>query len=1060
MGFIKRIEGTYNPHQVEEEVKRFWNENRIYEKLKNLRKGRPKFYFLDGPPYVSAPTFHIGTARNKCIKDVILRFKRMRGYDVWDKPGYDCHGLPIEIDIEKRLRIERKKDIEERIGLEKFILMCKQVAIENSKSMTELFKELGIFMDWDSPYMTLDDNYIEAAWWLIKKIHEMGLLKQELRVLHWCPRCETVLADYEVSEYQEIEDPSIYVKFKLEDEESAYLIIWTTTPWTLPANTFIMIKSDADYVKIRVGNEYYILAKARLEEVMKEVGIAKYEVVEEFKGKDLVGRRYRHPLEDIVPAQKELSRYHVVIAADEFVTLTEGTGLVHAAPGHGEEDQIVALRHNIPIVSLVDERGRMTKDAGKYAGLYVRDVNEVIIRDLKERGALLHASTIVHRYPVCWRCKTPLIFRATKQWIIKMSHLKSLALEQIRNVKWVPPWTVDRMRPLIEDMRDWVISRQRYWGTPLPIWVCTKCNHIHVIGSKKELLKLGAPEPPKELHRPWVDVELKCPKCGGVMRRVPDVVDVWFDSGISFYASLAPNYDELWSKLKPVDFIVEGHDQTRGWFFSLLRAGLLGFNEIPYSTVLLHGFMLDELGREMHKSLGNVVDTKDVISSYGRDPLRLWILQTTTWEDVRYSPRSIEQARRDLNVAWNVFVFASSYMSLDNFDPEKYPLESIKDYLRPEDRWILSRLAKLCKKVTTALDEFRIHEAARAIREFIVEDVSHWYIRLIRRRVWEETESPSKIAAYATLYKVLKSWLILAAPIIPFITEYLYQRFVACAESNAPESIHMSDWIEIPESYVDEELETEMDIIKEIFENVASIRMRHGIKLRQPLPQLILITDSELVRSAVKDLGDLLRELANVTEVKIVSGNEKGSYVKLEVEPVMRELGKEFRSLAPKIVEIMNSNPEFIAKEVLSKGEAHIKVEDKEVVLTPRHVKVVQKYIEGFDGVDVSWGTILLNLKVSEAELTKGLARDIVRRIQVMRKELRLELDARINVVIVAPSPREAELIRKELKYISEEVRAKDIVITTDKSLAKGALVREWEVDEAKYLISISPTTT
>ena len=1058
MGYVKKVEGSYDPHKVEEEVKRYWLENRVYERIKELYKDRSKFYFLDGPPYVSAPTFHIGTARNKCIKDAVIRFMRMLGYNVWDKPGYDCHGLPIEIDVERALNIKRKKDIETRIGLEKFIEMCRKVAESNAKSMTELFKELGVFMDWSQPYMTLRNEYIEAAWWLIKKAHEQGLLTQELRVLHWCPRCETVLADYEVSEYKMLEDPSIYVKFQVKGFEDTYILIWTTTPWTLPANTFVMARSDADYVKVKVGNEYYILAEARVEHVMNEADIKEYEIVERFKGSDIADLHYVHPLEDIVPAQKILRRYHKVILADEFVTLTEGTGLVHAAPGHGEEDQQVALKHGIPIISLVDEQGRMVSEAGKYAGMYVRDANNVIIEDLKNKGSLFFAGKVIHRYPVCWRCKTPLIFRATKQWIIKMSHMNKKALEEAQRVKWVPTWTIDRMKPLLEDMRDWVISRQRYWGTPLPIWICNECGYIHVVGSKQELLELGAKRIPKDLHRPWIDIELSCPKCKGVMRRVPDVVDVWFDSGISFFASLAPDPLKKWNKLKPVDFIVEGHDQTRGWFLSLLRAGLLGFNEVPYASVLLHGFMLDQYGREMHKSLGNVVETRDVIMKYGRDPLRFWLLQNTIWEDVRFSPRALEQARRDLNIVWNVFVFATSYMALDKFNPEVYTLMKVEKYLRAEDRWILSRLASLISRVTIAFKEFRIHEATRLIKEFIIKDVSHWYIRLIRRRVWEEAENPDKLAAYATLYYVLKTWLILAAPIIPFITEYLYQRLVLPAERKALISIHMSKWIETPSQFIDEELERSMELIKEIFELSAAIRMKHGIKLRQPLPELILITSMENVVNTAKTLGNLIKELANVERISILNPEEGSKYKILKAQPILSALGKEFRELAPKIAQYIEHNSMSIAKAMRSRDFVELNIDNKTIILRPQHVSLMERYIDGYDGMSTSWGEVLLNLTVSEVELAKGLARDIVRRIQVMRKELGLELDAKILVEISTPSIKEAELIKRELRYIAQEVRANNIDVKILKEV-KGKLIKEWDIEGSKFIIAITPTT-
>ncbi|MCE4619450.1 MAG: isoleucine--tRNA ligase, partial [Desulfurococcales archaeon] len=755
----------YDQFALEEWVKRFWAENRIYRLVKEKsRRSQRKFFFLDGPPYASAKSIHVGTAWNKVIKDVVLRYRRMKGYNVWDQPGFDTHGLPIEVKVEKMLGVRNKKEIVEKIGVDRFVEECKKFAQENIEGMTENFKEIGVFMDWDNPYVTYKNEYIESGWWLIKRAWEQGLLYQGRRVVHWCPRCETTLADYEVSEYRDLEDPSIYVKFPVKDRPGESLLIWTTTPWTLPANAFVMAHPDLEYVKVRVNGEVLILAKARLEHVMKEAGVTDYEVIEEFPGRELEGLEYEHPLEDLVPAQKILSKYHRVVLAPEAVTATEGTGLVHSAPGHGEIDfDINAERVGAPVVSLVDNQGRMTEEAGKYKGLYFRtEANQAIMKDLEEKGALFHKTTIVHRYPVCWRCKTPLVLRATDQWFINVSKLKDKLIEEADKVEWVPGWAKSRFMNLLENVRDWVISRQRFWGIPLPVWRCEKCGYTHVVGSVRELVEMGGEEP-RDLHRPWVDkVTLRCPKCGGEMKRVPDVLDVWFDSGIAFYASLGyPRNKEPYESMKPVDFIVEGHDQIRGWFFSLLRSGVIGFGEKPYERVLVHGFALDEHGREMHKSLGNYIEFRELIKKIPRDAVRLWSMQNTIWEDLRFQWKAMEQAWRALNIAWNVYAFASTYMSLDKYDPTKETVEDIPgEWLRLEDKWILSRLEALKQEYYQAMETYKLQEAARRLREFIVEDVSHWYIRLIRRRVWEEADTPDKRAAYATLHRILWEWLL------------------------------------------------------------------------------------------------------------------------------------------------------------------------------------------------------------------------------------------------------------------------------------------------------------
>jgi len=1054
LGRIGRITGHYNPWNVEDEVKRFWTENRIYEKVKEKSLSQPrKFLFIDGPPYPSGDIPHIGTAWNKTIKDVVLRFKRMRGYNVYDRPGYDCHGLPIEVKVEQKLGVKVKREIEEKIGVDKFIQECKRLALGNLSSMTKWFKELGVFMDWENPYLTLRDEYIEAGWWLFKKVAEKCLLDSELRVVYWCPRCSTTLAEYEI-EYKVLRDPSIYVKFPVRGREKEYILIWTTTPWTLPANTFVMAHPDETYVKIRVGDEKYILAKARLEHVVNETGIKEYEVIEEFKGRDLEGLEYDHPLRDIVTIQEKLQKYHRVMMAPEVVTMYEGTGLVHSAPGHGMEDFSVAKKYGIDfIASPVDDEGRFTEEAGKYKGLYVRDANPVIIEDLRERGALLWAGTVEHKYPVCWRCKTPVLQRATRQWIIRVTKLKEELKKEAARVNWIPDWALERLMNMLENLQDWVISRQRYWGTPLPIWICPE-GHRLVIGSIKELEEHGGKRP-VELHKPWIDnVVLKCPVCGKPMRRVPDVADVWFDSGIAFYAARA-HPEKLPENEVVLDFIVEGHDQIRGWFFSLLRSGVLGFGKAPYKNVLVHGFVLDEHGREMHKSLGNYVGTDEAIEKMGRDPLRLWVLQTTTWEDLRFSWKGIEEVKKDLSIAWNTFVFASTYMELDGYDPVEQGLDKYREYLRLEDKWILSRINTLAKKVTEYLDKYLVHEAARLVRRFIVEDVSHWYIRLIRPRVWVEENVPDKLAAYATLYYVLKKWLLLASPMIPFIAEKLYQEFIRPAEPGSPESVHLMPWPGIDEEYIDEKLEEEMKLIKEVYEASAAARMKAGIKLRQPVKSIIIYTDKEEIAKTIEKYSDLIKQMTNSKNVQVKPVSELGKLVKYKVEPIYKNIGPKYRRKAKQVIQYLLENQDQVAREILEKGKAVLKQDGLEAEITREDVKITPIYIEGYSVQDTEWGAVVIDTRLTEEELAEGLARDIIRRIQVMRKELNLPLDAKIKVWITVPE-NHRKLVTRKLDYIAGETRAEEIILT-DKH-PENAYTKEWEIEGENYKITIKQT--
>lgn len=1052
MKYEWRLEGRYEPHKVEGVTLAFWENERIYDLVKQRNSRADKrFNFIDGPPYPSGDVPHLGTAWNKSLKDAVLRYKRMRGYRVYDVPGYDCHGLPIEVKVEQKLGIKVKKEIEQRIGVEKFVEECKRLAINNLTAMTKWFKELGVFMDWDNPYLTLRDEYIEAEWWLVKKADEAGLLDKEERVVYWCPRCSTTLAEYEV-EYKELEDPSIYVKFELADSPKEYLVIWTTTPWTLPANTFVMIHPNEYYVKVKVKDEIYIVAEKRLGDFVKDAGIDKYEVVERLPGEALAGKRYRHPLEDILPVQQKLRDFHIVIPAAEFVTMHEGTGLVHGAPGHGFEDYEVAKRSGIPIIACpVDEEGKFTEEAGPYAGVNVREANEMIISDLAKRGYLIKAGRVRHRYPTCWRCKTPIVLRTASQWIIRVSKLKDKLIKEASTVKWVPPWGLSRLYGILENLQDWVISRQRYWGTPLPIWVCPN-GHRLVIGSVDELLKYGGFRP-RELHKPWIDeVTLKCPVCGLEMRRVPDVMDVWFDSGVCFYAAKG-HPRELKLEDVVLDFIVEGHDQIRGWFFSLLRAGVLGFDKAPYRAVLVHGFMLDEQGREMHKSLGNYVGTDEAISKVGRDPLRLWLLSNTTWEDAKFSWGVLDETKRDLSILWNIYAFAKTYMDLDKFDPRAYDLNSLKHVLRVEDKWILSRLNKLLKEVVSALEEYEVHTAVRKIREFYVEDLSHWYIRLIRPRVWVDELTEDKLAAYATLYYVLDRLVRALAPFVPFITEYIYQAMFR--EYYGAESVHLLEYPMPDEGLVNEELERYGHIAKEVISAASAARMKAGIKIRQPVRALVVYTDKPEVASAVGIFADAIRLVANAKEVSVKPHEELSRIMKYKAEPVYKSIGPKFRSLAREVINYIIENGDSIARDILSKGSHRAVIGGVEVELTKEDVVIAPSYVEGYSVVDTDFGSVAIDTRLSEVEIAEGLARDIVRRIQVMRKELGLPLDARIRTTVIAPEDkaRALELMRD---YIARETRSVQLIIKpAGEAQEPSGYKKSWEIDGDEYLIGV-----
>lgn len=1048
------LRGKYSPHLVEERVLEYWEKEQVYRKLKERENtgDSPGFNFIDGPPYPSGDTPHLGTAWNKSLKDVVLRYKRMKGFKVYDKPGYDCHGLPIEVKVEQKLGIKVKKEIETKLGVERFVEECRRLATNNLTAMTRWFKELGVFMDWEDPYLTMRDEYIEAAWALIKKADEQGLLDKEMRVVYWCPRCSTTLAEYEV-EYKELEDPSIYVKFPVEGKPGEYLVIWTTTPWTLPANTFVMAHPDEMYVKIRINGEVLIVAEKRLETFIDEIGAEKYEVLEKLPGSDLVNIRYIHPLEDLVPLQGNLRKYHKVVLSREHVSMDEGTGLVHGAPGHGFEDFEVARENGIKeIASPVDEEGVFTSEAGKYAGLNVRTANEEIIKDLAEKGALIHRSTIKHRYPVCWRCKTPVVLRATEQWVIRVTELKERLIDEARKVEWIPKWGLLRLESMLKNLQDWVISRQRYWGTPLPVWTCPN-GHRLVLGSMEDLIRHGG-EKPKELHRPWIDkVVLKCPVCGLEMKRVPDVLDVWLDSGVAFYASKG-HPSNLREEDVILDFIVEGHDQVRGWFFSLLRSGVLMYGKAPYRTVLIHGFMLDEQGREMHKSLGNYVGTDEAIAKVGRDPLRIWLLRNTTWEDARFSWGSLEEVKRDLSILWNIYAFAKTYMELDGYDPLKNSLEKHLSDLRVEDRWLLSRVNTLVKQVTEYMEKYEIHSALRAIVGFYIEDLSHWYIRLIRPRVWVEENTSDKIAAYATLYYALDRLLRLLAPFAPFVTEYIYQAFMK--KYVGYESVHMLEYPKVDEKLIDKELEEQGEIIRAISSAAGSARMRVGLKLRQPVKEIIVFTDSPKTITAVEKFREALKLLANAKYVRVEGAGKISSIVKYSVEPVYKSLGPRLKGKMKKALEYISSNPDLVARDIIEKGEHEALIDGEKVVLTKQDVAITPEYLEGYSVAETSYGVVAVNTKLTMEEIAEGLAREMVRRIQVMRKELALPLDVKIDVVIVAPADK-LEVLRVMENYIKSETRASSLRFGSEMALLDGfsGHIKEWEIEDESFLIGV-----
>ncbi len=1043
----------YDPSKLEPLILDFWNKNSIYKKTKQLRSGGKKYYFLDGPPYVTG-YIHLGTAWNKTLKDLYIRYLRMKGYDVRDQPGWDMHGLPIEVLVEKQLGVKYKGEIEEKIGAEKFIEECKKFALRNLEIMEKQFKRLGVWMDWENPYRTIDPEYMESEWWTFKRAWERGLVEKDDRVVHWCPRCETALADHEV-EYEDVEDPSIYVKFKLKDRENEYILIWTTTPWTLPANLGVMVHPEYDYVKIKVKvdsrEEYYWIAKGRLLEFSRETGLKEYEIVQEAKGEELIGLKYEYPLLEEMPSQRrfeeEYENVHTLVESP-YVTLTEGTGFVHMAPGHGEEDFEIGRMNGLPAFSPLDNEGRFTE--GTWKGLFVKEADALIIERLKEKEVLLWSGKIKHRYPKCWRCKSPLLFRSTEQWFLRVSKIKEdIIRENHENVKWMPSWVKKRYEDGVRNVGDWCISRQRYWNAPIPIWVCEKCGNMIAIGSIEELRERSKnPLPEKlDLHRPTVDkIILKCEKCDGDMKRIPDVLDVWIDSGVAGWASLGyPRRKDLFEQYWPADFIIEGQDQVLKWFYSQQVLSVVAFGTVPYRKVGMHGFVLDLSGAKMSKSKGNVVTPDEVIKEYGADTLRLYLLSSSSpWEDIRFNWDVVKEMRSSLDTLWNVYRLAKTYMDLDKFTVESVT-EKVKHSLLLEDKWIISRVNTLIIEVEEALKNFEIAKAVRAINRFIVDDLSRWYGKLIRRRLWIESDDPEKLAAYWTLYKVFKKLLAIAAPFVPFITEVIYQSLMRDIDSNLPESVHMLDW-PVPEER-DESLEKDMDIVQRVYTAAAYARQKAGIKMRWPIKRLIIDTSSEEVKQAIERLKHIVFEMLNTKKVEY-------RQVKRHYEKIVKrnEIGKTFKGLTPKILKALDETPtEKLMEELSKKGEYKLEIDGEEVTVERRHVDF-QLVIDEPNLVaeEIKGAIVVVDKTIDDEILSEGYTRDIVRRVQEMRKEMDLDIEEYIKLYIRAPD-KITKLIKPWENYIKNETRAEEIYLDKEPT----GYIKTWDIEGHKITIGI-----
>ncbi len=1050
---ISEVAGQYNARELENQIRSLWERDDTYHKVRQLRVGGKKFFFVDGPPYTTG-RIHLGTAWNKVIKDSILRYKSMNCFAVKDRAGWDMHGLPIEVKVEESLGFKSKKDIE-TYGVDRFIERCKEFALRQKDDMTTQFKILGAWLDWDDPYMTLKNEYLEAAWWTLKKAHEHNLLERGLRVVNWCPRCQTAIADSEV-EYWDETDYSIYVKFPVLGEENTFIVIWTTTPWTIPANVAVAVNPSFQYSKVRAWKdgrpEILIMASDLVESVLKTGRYQDYELLGVLSAEQMQQLHYEHPLGDMVPRQKEI--VHGVYAAD-FVA-AENTGCVHIAPGHGLEDYELGLNHHLEIFCPVGEDGRYTEQAGeKYQGLYVKEADSLVIADLEEKERLLSQGRLAHRYGHCWRCKTPIIFIATSQWFLRISDLRDKMLDEISRVTWYPEWAGSaRFADWINNARDWCISRQRYWGIPLPIWSCPTCGHLEVIGTAAELEE-RAGRKIADLHRPEVDsILLDCP-CGGRMKRSPDVFDVWFDSAVASWATLRfPSQEKDFEEWWPADFITEGHDQTRGWFYSQLGAAMVSFGRAPYKSVLMHGFTLDDQGRKMSKSIGNIVQPEEVVAKFGADILRFYVLGANApWEDLHFSWESVENTSRMLNIFWNAYRFALPYMVLDGFDAEKADLSRYEKSLRPEDRWILSRINSLIGEVTEEMEAYQLHRIVRSISEFILEDLSRWYIQLVRPRTWIEQDDPDKLAAYATIYEVLVKLSRLMAPFTPFLSESIYQNLVRGLDGAAAlPSVHMCDWPVADGARIDRKLEESMSLVREISMAGSNARQKGGRKLRWPVSEIVISPAKEAV-----DLGDLVGVLKGQTNAKKITVLPPGEKPKMDLElsPVHKKIGPVYKGEAKAVVAALQAADPFDIKRQLDSGcEAGLSYGGKEYRINSEMVVIKELPPESLPAAEFSRGLVYVDITLTPELESEGYAREIIRRIQDMRKEMDLKVEDQIRAEVDIESKPILDLALLKKEHIAGEVRASDFQLGLGLEL-RGRLIKDWDIEGVCVRIAI-----
>ena len=1020
----------------EREVEKFWRENHIFEKSIEDRKDAPTYMFYDGPPTANGKP-HIGHALTRVIKDMIPRYRTMKGYKVPRKAGWDTHGLPVEIEVEKELGINGKEQIE-NYGVAPFIEKCKE-SVWKYKGMWEEFSDvIGFWADMNDPYVTYHDSYIESEWWALKQIWDKGLLYKGFKVVPYCPRCGTPLSSHEVAQgYKDVKERSAIVRFKKRDED-VYFLAWTTTPWTLPSNVALCVNPDEDYVKVKQGDYTYILASALVETVLKE----DYTVLETYKGKDLEGIEYE-PLWGGLNVKGKAW----FVVCDSYVTLTDGTGIVHIAPAFGEDDSRIGRNYDLPFVQLVDSQGNLTKET-KWEGVFVKDADKLVLKDLEENGKLFDAPVFEHSYPHCWRCNTPLIYYARESWYIKMTAVKEDIIRNNNTINWIPESIgKGRFGDWLENIQDWAVSRNRYWGTPLNVWIC-ECGHMHSIGSIEELKSMSKNCPENiELHRPYIDaVTITCPECGKEMKRTPEVLDAWFDSGSMPFAQHHYPFEnhEKFEAQFPADFISEAVDQTRGWFYSLLAISTLIFNKAPYKNVIVMGHVQDEDGQKMSKSKGNAVDPMDALNKFGADAIRWYFyVNSAPWLPNRFHDKAVEEGQRKfLGTLWNTYAFYVLYADIDSFDPTKYSLEY--DKLSVMDKWLLSKLNTLVKTVDDYLNNYKITETARALQSF-TDDMSNWYVRRCRERFWAKGMEQDKVNAYMTLYTALITLSKIAAPMIPFMTEEIYQNLVRSVDTNAPESIHLTDFPTVNEDFIDKDLEVSMDEVLDIVVLGRAARNSANIKNRQPIGNMYVKAETVLDPFYVEIIEDEL----NVKAVEFKDDVEE--FVSYSFKPQLKTVGPKYGKLLGKIREALASLDGHVAMKSLNDtGSVDFEFDGEKVSLGREDLLIETSKNDDFVTEADNKTTVVLDIRLSEELIEEGFVRELISKVQTMRKEAGFEVVDHI-VLSQTGNERIAEIIKKNEAVIKNDTLADEIVYNNVEGYTK-----DWKLNGENTSLGVS----